>query len=575
MGYPGAMFRACLALAVAALAGVAGLAQNVRLPQVAEASLSNGIKVLVVERPGSGAVHVRLFIRGGRANTGGLPPAAADLLARSLFRRAVPGNLEPRLESELEREGGAFEALRLNRLAQARLPQGGQILGAPDPASLEAMEENALAALDRDLGPVESWDALDALGATSRELETSADFLCTAMDLPAASLPGWCQVQAGVLRTLPMGRFPMERERLVQDIEAGHPPSPPSLSVLLATALAGRPYALAAEFHQAEVESLSWKDLKTFAQREAAPDNISLVLVGDVQAPAVIPILERSFGSLPRGPVSQARWEGAPVFQAGDPVSSLESPGGRRLLASTTGDTRIFFGWRVPPANHPDGSALRALVQILGGAPSARLQQKLLGDRGLARRVTVQAGVPGRRDVNLLVIEAEPNEGHSLDELEQAIQDEVLRLQREPLTGAEVRQAQVQMEAAEVRVQEDARTLGTALGTAQCQGGDWRLAFRALEADGKLKAAEIQRVARTYLVPSQAVIAQLGPDPLLLPLDRTESRLLQVLTALLRPKLGDSIQAQAVLREAVRQLRMLSPKEREQTLKLLESQVHP
>ena len=70
-------------------------------------------------------------------------------------------------------------------------------------------------------------------------------------------------------------------------------------------------------------------------------------------------------------------------------------------------------------------------------------------------------------------------------------------------------------------------------------------------------------------------IARMGPDPLLLPLDRTESRLLQVLTALLQRKLGDPAQAQAVLRETLRQLRMLSPVEREQTLKLLESQVNP
>jgi hypothetical protein len=82
-------------------------------------------------------------------------------------------------------------------------------------------------------------------------------------------------------------------------------------------------------------------------------------------------------------------------------------------------------------------------------------------------------------------------------------------------------------------------------------------------------------VARTYLVPARATIAQLGPDPLLLPRDRTETRLLQVLTALLESKLGNSAQAQAVLREALRQMRMLSPKEREQTLKLLESQVRP
>jgi hypothetical protein len=194
--------------------------------------------------------------------------------------------------------------------------------------------------------------------------------------------------------------------------------------------------------------------------------------------------------------------------------------------------------------------------------------------RGIARSLTIRMGIPGRRDVNLLVIEAVPAEGHSLDELELAIQDEVLRLQREPLTELEVRQAQVQMEADEILVQEDAGTLAEALGEARCQGGDWRSAFRAL-ASGGLKAAEIQRVARTYLVPARATIAQMGPDPLLLPMDRIENRLLQVLTALVQRKLGNTAQAQIVLREALRQLRMLSGPEREQTLKLLESQVRP
>lgn len=569
------MRRLPATLALAALIGAAAPAQAVRMPQVFERTLGNGAKVMVVERPGSGAVHARLFLKGGRANTGGLPPAAADLLARTLFRKALPEAMEANLEPVLDKEGGAFEALRLDRLAQARQPLGGQILGSPESSSLKAMEEEALGAMARQVAPWETWDVLDALGATGRVLGVSADYLATGMDLPAGALPAWCRIQAGVLRTLPMGRFPLERQRLVQEIEAGNPPGPASLSVVLAMALSGRPYAMAAEFHPSQVEALAWKDLKAYARWAAAPENLCLALVGDVRAQDLMPELERTFGALPRVPGVAARWEGAPVFQAGDPVSSMESPGGRRLLASTTGDSRIFFSWRVPPANHPDGSALRALAQILGGAPSARLEQKLMGTRPLVRRVAVRTGVPGRRDVNLLVIEAEPEEGHSLDEVEQAIQDEVLRLQREPLADLEVRQAQVQLEAAEVRAQEDAGTLAEVLGAAQCQGGDWRLGFRALEADGRLKAAEIQRVARTYLVPSRAVIAQLGPDPLLLPMDRTESRLLQVLTALLQRKLGNSAQAQTVLREALRQLRMLSPQEREQTLKLLESQVQP
>ena len=569
------MRRALLHLALPALVGALGLAQGVRLPDVSERTLANGIKVLLVERPGLGAVHAEVFLRGGRANTGGLPPAAADLLARTLFRRALPEGLEPALEPALGQEAGAFEALRLDRLARARLPEGDRGPGSLDLPSLNALEEGARSSLWKPLGPLETWDALDSLGATGRSLEVSADFVAHGLDLPVQALLPWCRIEAARLRRLPMARFPLERDRLALEIDAGTPPSPAALSVLLAMALSGRPYALAAEFHRSQVESLTWKDLEAYARWTVVPESLTLVLVGDLKAALVVPQLERIFGVLPKGPASQGRWEGAPVFQASDAVSSVESPGGRRLIASTTGDSRVFFGWRIPPANHPDGSALRALAQILGGAPSSRLIQNLVETRGLARRLTVRLGVPGRRDVNLLVIEAEPAEGHSLDELEQAIQGEILRLQREPLSELEVRQAQLQLEAAETLVQEDAAALAQALGAAQCQGGDWRLAFRALEANGREQPVEIQRVARTYLVPPRVTIAQLGPDPLLLPLDRTESRLLQVLTALVQRKLGDPAQAQAVLREALRQLRMLSPGEREQTLKLLESQVNP
>ncbi len=558
-------------LVLPALLGTALSAQNARLPQVFESSLGNGIKVLVVERPGSGAVHAGLFVRGGRAATGGLPPVAADLLARTLFRRMPPAGLDRRLEPALDQESGAFEALRLDRLAQARQPGGAP---SPDLGSITALEENAMADLQKLEGETETWDALDPLGATGRSLTVTADYLGEELDLPAASLPSWCQLEAARLQRMPMGRFPLERDRLIREIGEGAPPSPPALSVLLATALSGRPYALAAEFHRPEVETVTWRELGAYAKEAASPENITLVLVGDVKGPALMARLEQTFGTLAKSPVAASRWGGAPLFQASDAVSSLESPGGRRLIVSTTGDTRVFFGWRVPPANHPDSSYLRALTQILGGAPSSRLIQSIVTTRAIARRLTIGMGIPGLRDVNLLVIEAEPAEGHSLDELEQAIQDEVLSLQREPLTDPEVRQAQVQLEAAEIMVQEDAASLAAALGAAQCQGGDWRLAFRALQTGG-LKAAEIQRVARTYLVPARVTIAQLGPDPLLLPMDRTESRLLQALTALLQRKLGNTAQAQTILREALRQLRMLSPAEREQTLKLLESQVKP
>ena len=546
-------------------------AQSVQLPDVLEGTLSNHMKILVVERPGSGAVHAELFIQGGRVDTGGLPPAAADLLARTLFTRLVPAETELGLAQALQQEGGAFEALRLEALRQGRLPGA---LPSPEFQTFKAMHEQALAFIVEKCKSLETWDPLDAIGATRRETWVEADFISHGLDIPVGNFLAWCKLEAGQLKRLPLGRFPLERERLIREIDGGTPPSPPALSFLLATALSGHPYAQAGDFKRSAVEALTLEDLQNYAGSLVVPDHLTLVIVGDVKRDALLPALERSFGGL-ANPARSARTERSTRFNLDDPAGPLYAPGGRRLTVSTLGQPLLYLGWQVPPANHPDGPALQVLAQVLGVSRSSRLQQRLLGPRGVARKLTLTRGVPGERDGNLLLIEAEPAQGRSLEELEQAIQGEVLRLQREPLSESEVRRAQVEMGSAQLMLQEDAGVLGHALGAAHCYGGDWKLGFRALEAGQELLPADIQGVARTYLVPARSTLAQLGPDPLLVPLDRTESRILQLLTALVQHKLGGEAQAQNVLREAMRQMHMLSAAEREQTLRLLESQVRP
>ena len=545
-------------------------AESIQLPGVREKTLHNGLRILMVERPGTGAVHTEVFIQGGRANTGGLPPVAADLLARTLFRRYLPAKADETLDEALKQEGGTFEALRLEALRLARSPGGAP---ATELQNLKALHGQALAAILAELRPLEAWDALDAIGASHRAVRVEADFLSQGQDLPAASLVPWCELEATRLQHLPMGRYPLERERLLGEMEAGFPPVPASISFLLATALSGRPYAQAADCQQPSVEALRWEDVKLFGSGVVVPERLTLVVVGDFRQEHLLPALEKTFGHLKAGTESALRKEELLRFYLDDPMAVRDAPGGRRLTVSTLGQSRLYFGWVVPPVNHPDGLALQALAQVLGVAPSSRLKQNLMGTRGIARKLSLELGVPGARDANLLVIEAEPAEGRSLEELEQAVQGEILRMGREPLSESEVRRAQAQLEANQLMVQEDAAVLAFTLGAAHCQGGDWRLAFRALGAGWDLKPGDIQSAARTYLIPARATIAQLGPDPLLVPLDRVETRMLQVLTGLVQGRLGGEAKAQSILREAMRQMRMLTPVEREQTLKLLEAQV--
>ena len=108
-----------------------------------------------------------------------------------------------------------------------------------------------------------------------------------------------------------------------------------------------------------------------------------------------------------------------------------------------------------------------------------------------------------------------------------------------------------------------------------CQGGDWNLAFRALQRTQDYTQQAIQSIALKYLVPSRSTIVFLEPDPILMPLDALEGRMAEGPTRILSAKLEDPGQVEAVVRDALRQLRMLPQKEREQTLSLLESQVKP
>ena len=386
--------------------------------------------------------------------------------------------------------------------------------------------------------------------------------------LPKEGLEAYLRLLAERLRKPLLARFPVERASLLETSHAKAGRDRKALDVLLGTALSGQPYSQVFNVQRARLEALTWSEMRAYARSATDPEHIILVLVGDVRMPEVLPGIERVFGGLEVGTKEPGRQDEA--------QSTLpEAMGACRLQASIPGEMRLFMGWRVPPMTHPDHPALQVLVQMLGGGNTSRLSRQVEGDRNLARDLSVRLNVPGGRAVNLLLIEAHPTERHALSEVAQAIQGELIHIQRGAFQEGEIRRAQRQIEVEQLMIQEDAAQLATTLGTAVCQGGDWRLAFRAFQVKQDFTQQEIQGIAQKYLSTDQSIVALLEPDPLYLPQDRLESQTADVLTRILEAKLENPGQVEAVVREALRQLRMLPILEREQTLKLLESQVKP
>lgn len=532
-------------------------AQGATLPEVKERRLGNGIRVLMLERPTRGVLHAALFLRGGQADTGALPPVAAELLARSLFGTPLPEDVNGgSLDALLKAEEGASEALRIENIQQ------GRNAGAPgsEVPELVALVQSSRQELERRLAAAS--DPFLALGGVHRWIEAKADFLATGLDLPVESLEGWARLEFQRIQKLQLGRFPMERQRL-----AGAVLGSEGDAVLLGAAFPGHPYSQVGSRMRAALDALTWTELRTFGRWALNPERLSLVLVGDLEPEAAIRLLEATFGRLGSAGEDPGRRE---AYLGELP----EAPGARRLQAATREEQRLYVAWRIPPGSHPASPGLRVLAQVLGGS-QGRLARRLMGAVPLARRLELRMGVPGERDANLLVVEAEPVPGRSLAELEQTVRGEVLRLQREPLSDGEIRSAQRQLEGLSLRDQEDSAVLARSLGQGQAQCGDWRLSFRSSALGRNFSQEEIQDLARRFLVPTQSITVLLEPDPLTNPTDGLETQLAGLLQELVRQRVEDPGEAEVIVRDTLRQLRTLNRTEREQTLKLLERQVRP
>jgi zinc protease len=545
----------------------AGLLQGQGLlPEVQELQLKNGLRVYLVERPGTGAVHASLFLNSGKAGTGALPPAASLLLARCLFApQGIGEQRNPKaLESALKVEEGTFEALRLERIRQARHPGGGPT---GELAGLELLERQAYDAVQAQLGP--AVPGVPGMTGDGRpDLRVEADQVSWSVEVPRAAFESCCRSLADRLRAPLLARYPIERERLLQEIGTGDGSDPKALGILLNTALPGRVYARSSDLWPSQVASIPWSALRGMARELVVPDRLFLVLVGDLRKYEIPPMLERTLGELKPG-------QKGTTPGADESMDLGQESGPRRLQASLPGPRRIYFAWQIPPITHSDRFGLQILARMLGDSAGSRLVSRLKEEQSLAAEVTVRLNVPGGRGAGLLVIGATPAGRHELPELEQAIQGELIRLQRGGFQDGEIRRVQRQVEVSQLALQEDAAELARAMGTALCQGGDWRLAFNALEIKRDITTQELQEVARRYLAPGRSTIVQLEQDPVFSPQDRLEERLVALLTQILEAKLGSPGQAQSVVRDTVRQLRLLPRTEREEALKLLESQVKP
>ena len=144
-----------------------------------------------------------------------------------------------------------------------------------------------------------------------------------------------------------------------------------------AAAFPDHPYGRPVEGTLESVPGISIDDLKAYTRRVLARDNLTVAVVGDIDAAGVRAILDKVFGALP------AKADLAPVGAA-----HLENLGSRIVVDLDVPQAVVTFGGPGIARNDPDFMAAYLVNHILGGgAFSSRLYHEVREKRGLAYSV--------------------------------------------------------------------------------------------------------------------------------------------------------------------------------------------
>ena len=249
-----------------------------------------------------------------------------------------------------------------------------------DPPGRFGLANLTAAMLDEGAGDRSALDIADLIEGVGATLSTSSTFDGTsvALNVPVRRLDEALPALADIVLRPTFAEQDLERlrqERLTSLLQANDQPDAIA-STSFARLIFGRHrYGTGAIGTRTTVESFSRTDLQAFHAAHYVPGQATLIVVGDITAESVLPMLEEQFG----------RWKGTGAVHTELPVP-VRIDRTRVVLVDTPGaaQSQIRIGGIGVARSTPDYFALEVLNTVLGGTFASRLNMNLREVHGYA-----------------------------------------------------------------------------------------------------------------------------------------------------------------------------------------------
>lgn len=349
------------------------------------------------------------------------------------------------------------------------------------------------------------------VGYIDREIEsvggetnaaTSKDFTHYYVTVASEYVTTGLDVLADVMMNSTLDPGELERERQVileeyrrkQDSPFGY-----LYDLLSETAYRVSPYRQSVLGTSETISSITRTQMMDYYRRYYTPDNMVLVVVGDVETKTILPQINRYFGPFRRksNPYdhlnTQTRW-GGPAEQ---------------VIEKDVRDTYSFLAFPAPGiANARETVIMDVLMTILGEGRSSRLYQKLREEKQLVSSISASYGTQTKPGLFIVLATLE---ARNLDAMRAATLEEIRRVRARRVGQRELAKAKKVLTNGYYFSNETTNGQSSSLGHFYTITGSPRYEARYLREIARVSAGDVRRVARKYLDPEKVVAVSLRP----------------------------------------------------------------
>ena len=366
------------------------------------------------------------------------------------------------------------------------------------------------------LVPPGQFSRLIAAAGGKENAFTGNDYTCYFQQLEKSKLSLSFKLEADRMANLQLTKVEFDKEiKVVMEERRWRTDDKPQAQVneeFQAIAYKAHPYQRPVVGWMNDLENMTYLDAKEWYKTWYAPNNATVVVVGDVDAPAVFKLAKEYFGHIKAHDLPARKPQVEPV-QKGERRVVVKAPAKLPYL---------LMGFHTPTLSDAPKTleqewepyALEVLAGVLSGNDSARLNQQLVREQQVAIDASAGYDSTNRGRQSLFELDGTPSEGKTVADLEKALLEQIEKIKTSGATEQELNRIKAGVIASEVYKRDSMFGQAMELGTLETTGYSWRLSKEYITKIQAVTSEQVQAVAKKYLIKDSMTVATLDPQPI-------------------------------------------------------------